>query len=72
LSLVRLVYCDGNVLRIAGVDMLDGTPVLDIKPCIPHLNPVGDVRIGWLTGRTNGFATALASAAGGADGADDR
>ena len=52
--------------------MLDGTPVLDIKPYIPHLNPVGDVRIGWLTGRTNGFATALASVAGGAVGADDR
>ena len=32
LSLVRLVHCDSNVLRIAGVDMLDGTPVLDIKP----------------------------------------
>jgi tRNA (adenine37-N6)-methyltransferase len=71
LSLVRLVGRDGNVLRIAGVDMLDGTPVLDIKPYIPHLNPVGEVRIGWLTGRTDGFATARASAARETDGAED-
>jgi tRNA-Thr(GGU) m(6)t(6)A37 methyltransferase TsaA len=72
LSLVRLVSRDGNVLRIAGVDMLDGTPVLDIKIYIPHLNPGGEVRIGWLTGRTDGFATAHASVARETDGAEDR
>ena len=71
LSLVRLVRRDGNVLHIAGVDILDGTPVLDIKPYIPQLSPVGDVCIGWLTGRTDGFATAYAPAAGDADSAKD-
>src|SRR3954454_16545070 len=32
LSLVRLLGVDGNVLTVAGTDLLDGTPVLDIKP----------------------------------------
>lgn len=63
LSLVRLLRRAGNVLRIAGVDILDGTPLLDIKPYIPQLNPVGDVRVGWLTGRTDGFANTCATAA---------
>jgi tRNA-Thr(GGU) m(6)t(6)A37 methyltransferase TsaA len=63
LSLVRLLRRDGNVLHIAGVDILDGTPLLDIKPYIPQLNPKDDVRVGWLTGRTDGFASACASAA---------
>ena len=71
LSLVRLIRRDGNVLHIAGIDMLDGTPVLDIKPYIPQLNPVGDVCIGWLTGRTDGFATAYAPAADDTDSAKD-
>lgn len=63
LSLVQLLRRDGNVLHIAGIDVLDGTPLLDIKPYIPQLNPVADVSIGWLTGRTEGFAAARTSAA---------
>ncbi len=50
ISTVRLECLDGNVLQISGVDMIDGSPVLDIKPYIPDLNPTGDVRVGWLTG----------------------
>jgi tRNA-Thr(GGU) m(6)t(6)A37 methyltransferase TsaA len=61
LSLVQLTGRQDNVLNITGVDMLDGTPVLDIKPYIPQLNPTGKVRIGWLSQRTDGFATAAAS-----------
>jgi tRNA-Thr(GGU) m(6)t(6)A37 methyltransferase TsaA len=60
LSLVRLKGCEGSTLHIDGVDILDGTPVLDIKPYIPQLNPTGEVRIGWLAGRTRGFVTARA------------
>ncbi|KAK7586113.1 hypothetical protein V9T40_003989 [Parthenolecanium corni] len=41
LSLVHLDYIDGSSVYFSGVDMLDGTPVLDIKPYIPHYdNPV--------------------------------
>lgn len=39
MSIVKLIAIHGNRLEIAGVDMLDGTPVLDIKPYSPGLNP---------------------------------
>lgn len=56
LSLVRLLGRSGNTLHIAGVDILDGTPVLDIKPYIPALQPDNGVRIGWMEGRTGAIA----------------
>jgi len=48
LSVVRLLEIDGSRLRIEGVDLLDGTPVLDIKPCIPEFDEVTELRCGWL------------------------
>lgn len=47
LSIVRLVEVRGRVLRFAGNDMLDGTPVLDIKPYVPVLDVRETQRIGW-------------------------
>ena len=41
LSLVRVVAVHGNVVEFTGVDLLDGTPVLDIKPFEPHLDVPG-------------------------------
>jgi tRNA-Thr(GGU) m(6)t(6)A37 methyltransferase TsaA len=41
LSLVRVVAVHGNVVDFTGVDLLDGTPVLDIKPFEPHLDVPG-------------------------------
>lgn len=49
ISIVCLERIDRNTLHISCVDMIDGTPVLDIKPYVPELNPAGDVRVGWLT-----------------------
>jgi len=49
LSVVRLAGVQDNVLKIRGCDMLDGTPVLDIKPYAPQFDAVGDSRAGWLT-----------------------
>lgn len=48
LSVVRLVSVDGCTLAVQGVDMVDGTPVLDIKPFVPQFDAPGKVRIGWL------------------------
>ena len=48
LSLVRLEKIEGGVLYIKGVDVLDGTPLLDIKPYVPDFNLKGEVRTGWL------------------------
>ncbi len=55
ISVVRLEHINRNVLHISGVDMADGTPVLDIKPYVPSLNPKKDVRIGWLTNKVEGM-----------------
>lgn len=38
LSVVKLLSIDGNILHIQSVDILDGTPVLDIKPFVPELD----------------------------------
>ena len=47
---VRLLGVKGNVLRVRGLDAVDGTPVLDIKPYIPHFDAVPDARLpGWVT-----------------------
>lgn len=55
-SVVRLLRIEGNKIHISDIDMVDGTPLLDIKPCIPHLYPSpDDVKIGWLEGKVNGM-----------------
>ena len=48
LSIVRLVDIEENVLHIKDVDIVDGTPLLDIKPYIPGFDEREEVRIGWL------------------------
>jgi len=50
LSIVRLLQVEGNRLQIAGVDILDGTPLLDIKPYIAPFDAVGESRHGWFRG----------------------
>lgn len=47
LTVVDLLGRDGSVLHVRGVDMLDGTPVLDIKPYLSSI-PVEKLRRGWL------------------------
>ena len=46
-SVCRLVRREGNVLHIEDVDMLDGTPLLDIKPYVARFDTRDDVRSGW-------------------------
>lgn len=48
LSVVRLTGRQGTLLEVDGVDILDGTPVLDIKPYIPEFDHRPDAVIGWL------------------------
>ena len=47
LSLVRLLGREGPILRIEGADMLDGTPLLDIKPFVLNFDWVAGSRRGW-------------------------
>ncbi len=48
LSVVRLIRRENNMLFIRNVDVVDGTPLLDIKPFVPDFNPKEEYRIGWL------------------------
>lgn len=50
LSVVELKGVRGNVLDIAGVDVLDGTPLLDIKPYIEQFDCRHSVKSGWAQG----------------------
>lgn len=50
LSCVRFVRRDKRVLHIADHDLLDGTPVLDLKPYLPYCDSVPDAAIGWVAG----------------------
>jgi tRNA-Thr(GGU) m(6)t(6)A37 methyltransferase TsaA len=47
LTVVQLLRRDGSLLRVRGVDMLDGTPILDIKPYLSNVSE-RDLRRGWL------------------------
>ena len=46
-SVVRLVRREGRILHLEDVDVLDGTPLLDIKPYIARFDQRDDVRSGW-------------------------
>ncbi len=48
LSIVRLLSVEGNILHVENVDILDGTPVLDIKPYVPAFDRPPADRVGWL------------------------
>ena len=54
LSVVRLLKIGNGLLHIENVDILDGTPLLDIKPYVPDFDAPTEVRTGWLeeTGKT--------------------
>ncbi|MBN2405486.1 MAG: tRNA (N6-threonylcarbamoyladenosine(37)-N6)-methyltransferase TrmO [Coriobacteriia bacterium] len=48
MSVVRLERVEGSVLHITDVDVLDGTPLLDIKPYVPAFDSQGEIRVGWV------------------------
>ena len=48
LSALRLLRADGLTLEVDALDVLDGTPVLDVKPYIPYADAFPDARAGWL------------------------
>ncbi len=48
ISIVRLVKIEGNILRIKDLDIIDGTPLLDIKPYVPEFDMREAKKIGWL------------------------
>ena len=51
LSVVRLVRLDGSKLSVIGLDCLDDTPLIDIKPYFASTDAVADAVVGWHTAR---------------------
>jgi len=70
LSCVRLLGIERNLLTVGGVDILDGTPVLDIKPYVPQFDAFPQSRAGWL--EKGGNNRTLADHRFGSDGAADK
>lgn len=48
LSLLRIVRVEGLRVEVLGVDMIDGSPVLDIKPYVPFADAAPDATTGWI------------------------
>jgi tRNA-Thr(GGU) m(6)t(6)A37 methyltransferase TsaA len=49
-SIVELIERDRNKLKVKGLDALEGTPLIDIKPYMPEIDAKTKVRIGWVKG----------------------
>ena len=47
MSVVRLVRVEGTRLTVVGLDCLDGTPLIDIKPYFASVDSVPDAVVGW-------------------------
>ena len=48
LSIVKVVKVKGNIIEVENVDIIDNTPLLDIKPYVPEVDAIEHCRIGWL------------------------
>ncbi len=48
ISVVRLIGIEETILQIQEVDIVDGTPLLDIKPYVPAFDVRETMKIGWL------------------------
>ena len=53
ISVVKLRKIEGNILNIEDVDIVDGTPMLDIKPYVPEFDVQEIEKIGWLSQKAN-------------------
>jgi len=47
-SVVELIERKGHKLKVKGLDALEGTPLLDIKPYLPEIDSKTNVRVGWV------------------------
>jgi tRNA-Thr(GGU) m(6)t(6)A37 methyltransferase TsaA len=53
ISVVKLVKVEGTILHIEDIDIVDGTPLLDIKPYVPEFDITGEKKLGWLSKKTD-------------------
>ena len=53
ISIVRLTSIEGNILLVKDIDIVNGTPLIDIKPYVPEFDIRENVRTGWLETNVN-------------------
>ena len=58
LSVVRLIEITDNTLRVEDIDVVDGTPLLDIKPYVPAFDAPSVDKTGWLAQKTGNIRKA--------------
>jgi len=51
ITVVKLLTKESNILTVKGIDIIDKTPLLDIKPYVPEFAVKTRVKIGWLVGK---------------------
>jgi len=56
MTTVRLVEIKNNLLIVEDIDMMDQSPLLDIKPCLPMIDDIQGLKLGWLTGKVDQFS----------------
>jgi len=52
-SVVRLEKREGNILQLSEIDILDQTPLLDIKPFVPSFDHRENTKVGWMADSFN-------------------
>ena len=57
ISVVRLATIENNILHVQDVDIIDATPLLDIKPYIPKFDHRRTSKIGWFSGKISKLST---------------
>ncbi len=74
ISVVRLMGVERCILHVKDLDIIDGTPLLDLKPYVPEIDMREEIRTGWLKGKKGRVATDPADGSGGhtASRKDDR
>ena len=55
ISIVRLIKIEENLLHIQDLDVIEGTPLLDLKPYVPEFFDTNKIKIGWLTDKIPEF-----------------
>ena len=62
MSVVRLMKVEGSIIHVADVDIVDGTPLLDLKPYVPEFDVRRTKRIGWFSSVKRGVHDVRADA----------
>jgi tRNA (adenine37-N6)-methyltransferase len=56
MTIVKLIKIENNLITVENIDMIDQTPLLDIKPCLPMIDDLQDIKLGWLSGKIDKFS----------------